>query len=214
MQTATHKLSDGARRLAAICSRGTITAVAAKIGSSEGAIRHFVHGRRSPSRALRTRLAESYGIEIGAWKARATTPKPSAATDSKQDASARAPAAHSPNGVAIGPSLATAGISNREKIATIVARIEAAIAACGPDVPRNHVASLYAQLQAAVSRLSRLDGDEELTAAALLRSRAWREVEHVLLAVLRRHAGAAEDLVGALDTLKKAKGEPHGAMGR
>jgi len=99
-------------------------------------------------------------------------------------------------------SLSREGMTGRERFAAIIERIEDEIRVCGPTVPRNHVAGLYGQLQSAVERLAKFDGDGELSVAALLRSRAWGEVEAVVLEVLRRHPGAAEDLVAALDALR------------
>lgn len=158
---------------------GTVRAVAHRLGATEKAVARWVDGERVPSARMQARILELLPEDAPA--AKAEVPACRAAT----------------------ASVARAGITGRERFVAIVERLEAEIAACGANVPRNHVSSMYAQLQAAVEKLAKFDGDGELTVNQLLRSRAWAEVEGVLLEVLRRHPGAAEDLLGALDALRE-----------
>lgn len=190
--------TEGARQLRAICERGTVAAVAAKIRVTEGAIRHYASGRRSPGEVVILRLAHAYSsMAPELWTTRA----------GKAGASAPAEVTSAASPATSPPSLARAGLTNRERLAAIVEQLEAQIAKCGADVPRNHLASLYGQLQAAVHKLSKLDGDGELTLGAILRSRAWGEIDAMLSDVLRKYPGAAEDLVAMLDPMKN--GRPH-----
>lgn len=164
--------------LEAACERGTNLAVAAKLDVSEMSVRRWLAGA-DPSAKMQRRILATLVVT---------------------------PPAAAPPPVAAPPSLAQKGLTNRDRMAGIVERLEREIASCDDTVPRNHLAALYGQLQAAVAKLSRLDGEGELTVAALLRSRAWAEVEAVILEVLRRHAGAAEDLVAALDAVRDGAG--------
>ncbi len=211
-------------KLAELCERGTIAAVAAKIRATEGAVRHYIAGRRSPTPAVQRRIFAAYGIALAEWARPTKQPKVAArkgqrwnGTGAPMDAAAR-----EARGVAVAApgasegqqarpatatrSLALHGLSNRERLAAIVERLEEEIARCDAGVPRNHVAALYGQLQAAVHKLVRLDGDGELTVSAILRSRAWAQIDHVLVEVLRKHAGAAEDLARALGQLSTPGG--------
>jgi hypothetical protein len=90
----------------------------------------------------------------------------------------------------------------RDRLSEVVVGIEAELSACTADTPVNHKASLYGQLTNAVSKLAALDGEGVLTVSAILRSRAWGEIEAVLLSVLRKHPGAADDLAERLDALR------------
>jgi hypothetical protein len=90
----------------------------------------------------------------------------------------------------------------RDRLGEVVVGIEGELAACTGDTPKNHVASLYGQLTNAVGKLAALDGEGVLTVGAILKSRAWGDIEAVLLTVLRKYPGAAEELSERLDSLK------------
>jgi transcriptional regulator with XRE-family HTH domain len=188
MSKETHKPEnvEWVSQLAAVCKRSTIARVAARLGASEAAVRSWLKGDRSPSGTARGRLRELYGI---AWA------RPSTAR-SRRPAPTLAPAAR--KGAAQGLAQATGA----ESLARIVEQLEAEIANCGSDVPRNHVAALYGQLTATIARKAKIDGEGEITVGAILRSRAWGQIEGVLVQVLRTHSSAAEELAEALDGLK------------
>lgn len=221
--------SEGARELAAIAKRGTVAAIAAKLGVDEAAVRNWIAGRRTPNGASRGRIAESYGIAVDAWSAppRSTShrppPRPAQgassvpgtgvqASEDQRRASGPVPAADGRGVLEQGPgpstSLAAPGMTHRARLAVIVERLEAEIARGGADVPANHKAALYGQLQNAVGRVGRFDGDEQITVSAILRSRAWREIEAVLEQALRKHPDAAQAIAEALGAFVGAEPSP------
>ncbi len=183
-------LNAGAVMLDEICATNTIVAVSAKTQRKASRIGHYKSGRRKPDPETRAIFRDAYGIAVDAWDQpcdRAVLPSPTAEASPDRTTSA----GHE-------LSLTRPGLTSHDRAKAIVVRIEGEIAACGPNVPVNHKASLYGQLQTAVGALSKLDGDGEITAGALLRSRAWAEVSEVLERVLRKYPGAAEDLRDAL----------------
>ena len=138
--------SEGARQLGAIAERGTIAAVGAKVGVDEAAVRHWLTGRRTPNEGARVRIAEAYGIPSDSWTVPPTSLPPTAPIKAPRQPTLP------PRGEA---SLAAPGLTHRSRLAAIVARLEDEIAGCGVDVPINHKATMYAQLQAAVGRLAK-----------------------------------------------------------
>lgn len=184
-------MNEGARLLTAIVARGSATAVAARLGVTEGAARHYADGSRKPRAETRRRALDAFSIPVDAWEHPAREEK--AAGKPAQTNATTTP-------------LSAVGLSSRDRAVAIVERIEAEIAACDSTVPINHKAALYGQLQSAVTRLSKLDGDGEVTPAQVLRSKAWHELEAVLGRVLREFPGAAERLSGELAALTKGNG--------
>jgi hypothetical protein len=200
-------LTEGARQLGAIAKRTTIAAVAARLAVDEAAARHWIRSRRTPDEANRVRIAEVYGIPATAWTMPATpasmahaTLASSATGATTSAADERAVGAFPRDGGASG-SLSAPGLTHRARLTVIMDRIEAEIAGCGPDTPKNHVASLFAQLTSAAGRLARIDGEDTLTTSQIIRSRSWREIEGAIVVVLRKYPGAADELALALSKL-------------
>jgi hypothetical protein len=189
-------LSEGAAALAAICTKGTITAVAAKLSVTEGSVRHFIAGRRLPTPKVRKKISATYGIDQRSWRWAATPPEPRA----KTSRGGATPAAAPP--VSTAPPArprSTAGLSSRDQLDDVIRRLEEDLAACGDDVPKNHKASLYGQLTNALAKRSKLDGEGDLTVAAIVKSRAWTEtIAPALLSAFREYPKAAEALAKIL----------------
>jgi len=59
--------NEGSRRLRELLRRHTFAALARRLLCDEGTVRRMAHGRGKPSRLLRCRGAEVYGIPEGAW---------------------------------------------------------------------------------------------------------------------------------------------------
>lgn len=185
--------SEGARQLGDVVGLGGNCEAARRLRTSEGMVRHLVTGRRTPSPELRKRIAEAFGVDVATWERPAKrVPKPKAA-----------PALSLPPRA----SGARSGLVGLRETVEALSRLSDNAKAEGWP-PRLQIRVLGSLTEAAY-QLAKLQGEDEITVAMVLRSRHWRDVMGVLGPMREAHPEAARALDEALDALvARSGGDP------
>ena len=177
----------GAAVLADLAQRhGGPHAIARNLGSNEATVRSWLTGKARPSTVARKALRETYGIDWKAWDEAA----PAAGVAAVKPRYEPEPAL---------PPDASARDRAQHQVDAIRKTIERAK---GENVGFRELAALEGSYTSALTQLSRLTGETEITEAAILRSPAWARISRVVREVLEKHGqGLAGELATALERL-------------
>lgn len=185
-------MNEGGRLVAELVGRVGAAEFGRRVRTSEAMVRHLATGRKAPGADLRERIRQAYGVPLEAWSMAPKEPKEPKGSASRTTETRTGAVADSRGSSGLQQLRDTIGALDRQ-----LALVEA-----DPLVPaRDRTAVLRAKADAA-DRLARLQGEGELTMAAIVRSRVWRELLALLGPVLDRHPDAAAEIADVLERIE------------
>lgn len=197
-------LTEGRRRVAELVKRVGAAEFGRRVRSSEAMIRHIATGRKTPGAALKTRIAEVFGVAVESWSRPArpkTKKKPIPPAPSTEPSPTRT---------------ARQRVSGIDQLCGVLDRYDDLIREAdrpngGTDDDEHVVGTsigAWVQLlrgKAEVAHmLAKLLGEGELTVATIVRSRAWAEILKALEPVLADAPDVAAKMADVLAGLGAA----------
>lgn len=173
-------MSEGQRLVAVRVAELGAAEVARRAKTSESMARHLAVGRKTPSPAMKDRLATALDVPLEAWDRPARKAKKKAAKAKKRKR-ARSSAALT-------------------ELWATVDRLDDAISVV--DLGSLLGASLLGKRTTALDKIARLQGEGELSFAALTKSRVWNDLLAKLRPILERHPECASEIAALLEALE------------